>query len=223
MEVFIIYLLASSILWIGVLWIGLAVVVGVAANTRGRDGGGWFVLAVLISPIIAGLLLVALPRNERTPGYGITFSEALPGGQKRREARTVTEQIEKDRRQGVFRPDGMVGNMPYRVLPNGEAEGLVQGSVLRFQDLDHLRSFTAGTPEEPPAAEQEEPLAAEQEEPLAAEQEEPLAAEQARREKQLAALKAIEEAKAMSPILIVLCVLMIFLVPTLIIVVAASR
>jgi hypothetical protein len=74
MDAFIIYPLASSIiLWIGIVWIGLAVVVGVAANTRGRSGGGWFLLAVLISPLIAGLLVLALPRKERPPGYGITF------------------------------------------------------------------------------------------------------------------------------------------------------
>lgn len=42
-------------------WIVFAIIVGVAANTRGRDGVGWFVLAVLISPLLAGLLLLALP------------------------------------------------------------------------------------------------------------------------------------------------------------------
>ncbi len=44
------------------LWIMLAVVVGVAANTRGRSGLGWFLLSLLISPLIAGLLVLASPR-----------------------------------------------------------------------------------------------------------------------------------------------------------------
>jgi hypothetical protein len=44
-------------------WIGFAVVVGVGANTRGRNGPGWGLLAVLISPLLAGLLLLALPRG----------------------------------------------------------------------------------------------------------------------------------------------------------------
>jgi hypothetical protein len=44
------------------IWLGLALVVGVAANTRGRSGIGWFFLAVLISPLIAGLLVLALPK-----------------------------------------------------------------------------------------------------------------------------------------------------------------
>ena len=42
-------------------WFGLAIVVGVAAGSRGRSGFAWFLLAVLISPVIAGLLVIALP------------------------------------------------------------------------------------------------------------------------------------------------------------------
>jgi hypothetical protein len=54
---------------LGFLWIGLAVVVGVAANSRGRSGFGWFVLAVVISPLLAGLLVLALGRrNQVAPG-----------------------------------------------------------------------------------------------------------------------------------------------------------
>ena len=47
-------------------WLAFAIIVGAAANTRGRDGVGWFVLAVLISPVLAGLLLLALPRFDRS-------------------------------------------------------------------------------------------------------------------------------------------------------------
>ena len=48
-------------------WIGLAVIVGVGANTRGRSGFGWFILAILISPIIAGLLVLALGPARASP------------------------------------------------------------------------------------------------------------------------------------------------------------
>ena len=44
------------------LWLGLAIVVGVAANARGRSGPAWLLLAVIISPLLAGLLVLALPR-----------------------------------------------------------------------------------------------------------------------------------------------------------------
>jgi hypothetical protein len=46
------------------LWVGFSVVVGVGANTRGRRGSGWGILALLISPLLAGSLLLALPRKE---------------------------------------------------------------------------------------------------------------------------------------------------------------
>lgn len=44
----------------GFIWFGLALVVGIYAARRGRSGTGWFLLAVLISPLIAGLLCLAL-------------------------------------------------------------------------------------------------------------------------------------------------------------------
>jgi hypothetical protein len=130
-----------------IVWLGLAIIIGVAANTRGRNGGGWFILATFISPLLAGLLLLALPRRSRRsretiPGYGVHFSEVLPGGGQRREARRTREQNERDRREGVFRPDGMIGETPYRILPNGEAEAIIRGGVVRFRSLDHLRSMT---------------------------------------------------------------------------------
>jgi hypothetical protein len=46
-------------------WVFLAIVVGVAASSRSRDGTGWFFLAVIISPLFAGLLLLALPSKKK--------------------------------------------------------------------------------------------------------------------------------------------------------------
>jgi hypothetical protein len=64
-------------------WIGFAVVVGVAANTRGRNGTGWCLLALAISPLLAGLLLLALPRYatarvERDPRWINLRSTSMP-------------------------------------------------------------------------------------------------------------------------------------------------
>jgi len=50
-------------------WIIFSIVVGVAANSRGRSGFGWFLLALVTSPLIAGLLVVALPRKAMSE-YG---------------------------------------------------------------------------------------------------------------------------------------------------------
>jgi len=44
-----------------VVWFVLAIATGFAAQSRGRDGVGWFLLAILISPPLALILLIAFP------------------------------------------------------------------------------------------------------------------------------------------------------------------
>lgn len=44
------------------LWLGLAAGVGFLANSRGRSGIGWFLFAVLLSPLI-GLIIVLIMSN----------------------------------------------------------------------------------------------------------------------------------------------------------------
>ncbi len=46
---------------VGIIWFVLAFVIGVAAERRGRSGFGWFLLALLLSPLIAGILLAVFP------------------------------------------------------------------------------------------------------------------------------------------------------------------
>lgn len=41
-------------------WLGLSLVVAVAATKRGRIGVGWFIISLFLSPLIGGLLLLAL-------------------------------------------------------------------------------------------------------------------------------------------------------------------
>lgn len=48
----------------GFLWFAFAVVIGVAAHHRGRNALMWLLLALFISPMIAGFLLIALPRQD---------------------------------------------------------------------------------------------------------------------------------------------------------------
>jgi hypothetical protein len=47
-------------------WLAFAIIVGIAAKKRNRSGVGWFFLAVLISPLLAGLALVAVGRGTTT-------------------------------------------------------------------------------------------------------------------------------------------------------------
>jgi hypothetical protein len=53
------------VFWGFFFWIGFAVIVGIVANSRrGRSGFRWFLLALLISPLLAGLLVLALPNKD---------------------------------------------------------------------------------------------------------------------------------------------------------------
>lgn len=46
-----------------IVWIGLAFVIGHFAGKRGRSGVGWTLLALVISPILAGLCLALAGEN----------------------------------------------------------------------------------------------------------------------------------------------------------------
>lgn len=48
------------------LWLGLAIAVGFLAAKFGRSGFGWFMLACIISPLLAGIfLLIAGDKNSK--------------------------------------------------------------------------------------------------------------------------------------------------------------
>lgn len=50
-------------------WTVCAFVVAAAARARGRSAIGWFMLSVLLSPLIAVLLLIAFPARTRPARY----------------------------------------------------------------------------------------------------------------------------------------------------------
>ena len=50
-----------------VAWLALAVIVGVMASKRGRVGYGWFLFSLVLSPLITGALVLALPRHHTQP------------------------------------------------------------------------------------------------------------------------------------------------------------
>lgn len=60
-------------------WLGLSIVVGVAANSRGRNPVGWTLLAILISPLLAGLLVLALGGERKPHNGGSTFYDPKVG------------------------------------------------------------------------------------------------------------------------------------------------
>src|SRR5262249_6169578 len=48
----------------GFLWLPLSVIVGLLANKRGRFGYNWFLLSVVVTPVVTGPLLLALLRQS---------------------------------------------------------------------------------------------------------------------------------------------------------------
>jgi hypothetical protein len=48
-------------------WVAFAVIVGVMASARGRVGYGWFLVSLVLSPLITGPLVLALPRHHTQP------------------------------------------------------------------------------------------------------------------------------------------------------------
>lgn len=56
---------------IAIIWLFFAVLVGIYASRQGRSGLGWFLLATVISPLLAILLCLALgplKTSAETPG-----------------------------------------------------------------------------------------------------------------------------------------------------------
>src|SRR4051794_9194127 len=51
-----------AVLEILFFWFAGAVLVGVIANSKGRSGIGWFLLAALLSPLLSLIAVVAMPR-----------------------------------------------------------------------------------------------------------------------------------------------------------------
>jgi hypothetical protein len=65
----------------------LCIIVAVAANTRGRSPLGWFICSVVISPLLGGLLLLALPSLAADPfAAGPVYSEEWLEERQRRRA-----------------------------------------------------------------------------------------------------------------------------------------
>jgi hypothetical protein len=59
--------------WALVVWCGFAAAVGILAGNKGRNGFGWFVLALIISPLLAGILALVVSNlateKSRRTGY----------------------------------------------------------------------------------------------------------------------------------------------------------
>jgi len=55
-----------TMIFVPAFWLVLSVIVGVAADTRGRSFVGWFFGALVFSPLLAVLLLLAVPARPKS-------------------------------------------------------------------------------------------------------------------------------------------------------------
>jgi uncharacterized membrane protein YhdT len=115
------------------IWAFLAVIVAIAAESRGRSSLAWFFVACIISPLIALILLMVMsnlryelqlqklaerPTSHPKAGWG---------------ARNSRVTIERD---PTFEPEGIYAGIPYRVVPGGQIEAIMQGRVVRFSSFE---------------------------------------------------------------------------------------
>lgn len=119
------------------IYFALAVVVGVAANTRGRSGFGWFLLALLISPLISGLLVLALRRIDREDIAARKREQLVE--KHSTELRSVLPEPDN-----LFEPDGVIKGFPYRVGANGAVEAMMANGAIRFRNMDQFLAAAEG-------------------------------------------------------------------------------
>jgi phosphotransferase system glucose/maltose/N-acetylglucosamine-specific IIC component len=61
-----------------VIWFALALAVGYGASQKGRNGFGWFLVALLFSPLIGGLFVLAMQRNVAPVAAAPVHAAAIP-------------------------------------------------------------------------------------------------------------------------------------------------
>lgn len=107
------------------LYFVLALLVAVIAKIRGRAGWAWFLVALFMSPLIAGLLVLALPRQRAGQWYARWDEHALPPG---------VVPMPADSTIRIIRRAGLADEArPCEIFVNGAAVGIVEpDSALDF-------------------------------------------------------------------------------------------
>jgi hypothetical protein len=97
-------------------WVGISIAVAVAADSKGRSAVGWFFLALLISPLIAGLIILALPSADSK----------------------AAEQRKQFQAQAIYK------GTPYRVRPAGNIEAMLPGGAVIFRNMEEFSAAVDG-------------------------------------------------------------------------------
>jgi hypothetical protein len=111
-------------------WVGLAVVIGVAAKSRGRSAVGWFVLAIVISPLIGGVLVLVLAPIEPMVASG--------RGPRIFRVHATAYRKASSPRHDSFKPDGVLAGVPYRVGDDGGVDAKAREGLIRFRNMEQF-------------------------------------------------------------------------------------
>ena len=104
------------------LYFVLSLLVAIMAAIRGRAGWRWFIIALFLSPLISGILVLALPRQKEAP-HGLNPRAAV--------SQTVPMPMDSTIR--IFAPPAVSDNGIFEIYVNGAHIGLVQpGAVADF-------------------------------------------------------------------------------------------
>lgn len=103
-------------------WVGITVAIGFLARRYGRIWLGWCFLSIVLSPVVAGAILLAV--GPRSPAN--------------RQAIAPTKKASR-----AFRCDGVFDGLPYQVTPDNEIDVLTAHGIVRFRSLDDFRASAA--------------------------------------------------------------------------------
>ena len=121
-------------------WIILAIVVAVAASSRGRSGLGWFLISCLISPLIGLILVLVLPNLRHEDLLKKLADRPAPRASLGGKASRVTV----DRSGQPFAPDGVYAGAPYRVERDASITAMMSGGLVRFRSLEQFQAAMEG-------------------------------------------------------------------------------
>ncbi|GEM_PF-7027005 len=119
-------------------WVILSFIVAAAAGGRGRSGAGWFLLAIVISPVLALIFVLVIPnlaaekKAEELAALDRKLRPASFGGR--------SDRVTVNRSERPFEPDGVFSGFPYRVAEDGSILAIMQGATVKFGDMDRFVS-----------------------------------------------------------------------------------
>jgi hypothetical protein len=80
-------------------WFMFSIVVGVFAGTKNRTGFGWFILSLIISPIITFLLVAVLPRVSKNLD---SLEAKLLEAKRLKDSGMITEEEYQSKRKAIL-------------------------------------------------------------------------------------------------------------------------